>query len=256
MDANIEVFENSKSIRRNHEKSGSLTERAISNIDTFLRSEGIDYLIVGSIARYAYMKKDINEKNEIDIVVLNPSNQERARDIFNQIEERNGNIKIDDSLNEFLNKSESGELKLKHGKLEYPIPPEVSEERQLNIGSTVIKTLPPETLLHTFLLAGGKFREKDWHNALEYGRWLKKNVTYNHDQLNVFHEFGKNQWVLSPLKRIQYNWRKFAGNLPDPIKNTLLDNVYNLKGIKDARKAFNIIEEKTCGYKSNYEMNN
>ena len=235
-------------------ESSTLTERAVGNLDTLLKENGIDYFVVGSVARYAYMGKSINEKNEIDVLVLDPNRFDDARNIFDKVEDRNRGIKIDSSLNGYMICDDKENIILKHGNLEHKIPTNLVEEKRVSAGSSKFSTLPPETLLHTYLLAGGKMREKDWGNALDFGRWINKNRKYDHKELIIFHEFGKGQWTQSPLRKLQQNWRTFVKSLPHPVKKILTEDIYNLDTIQKARKAFNNLEENMCGYKSSFSQ--
>ena len=223
----------------------SLTERSINNIDTLLKANDIEYFIVGSIARYSYMDKSVKEKNEIDILVPEQGKHEHAQRIFDLIEERNVGIKIDTSLTENLCKKD-GSYYLKHGDLEHKLDEDVIQKVEVESGNAKFNTLPPETLLHTFILGGSNFRDKDWKNAFEYARWLKQEEKPDHSKYKPFHDFARDMWTKSSLKKVQHVWRRFVRNLPDPAKDSI-SKIYGTEPVMTARNVYNEVEKIFCG---------
>jgi hypothetical protein len=228
------------------ETTNSPIERALGNIDTLLKEKGIDYFVIGSIARKAYMNIPISNKNEIDILVPEQEKFKEAKEIFDLIEKQNAGITIDTTLSSVLEKV-NGEYNLRHGKLIHKLEPETMQERRIISGNTTFSTLPPETLFHAFILAGSNWREKDWRNAIDFGRWIKKEVQYDHSKMLPFHVFARELWNKSPLRKVQYVWRTFVRNLPEPVQKNVLENLYKSNSVQSARKMFNEIEKTLCG---------
>ncbi len=74
----------------------------------------------------------------------------------------------------------------------------------------------------------------------------KNNFSYDHSPYLPFHQFGKDRWKQSPLRKLQYAWRETLDSLPSDLKEKVL-KIYQFKPVQKARDLFNLLEELTCG---------
>ncbi len=217
-------------------------ELALGEIDHSLNSLQIDYRIIGSVARRAYMNKPI-VVTDIDVIVLENSHLPEAQAIFNTIEEKTG-VHIDSALSRYLEKRDDT-LFLKHGEISYRLDKEVIAPRRVKLKKAEFVTFSPETLLHTYLIPYKNFRPKDWHNSLEFARWVRQNVDYDHCKFVPFHSFAKDIWEKSPLIKVQNVWHQFVEGCPPLLKEHIL-TMYSGKTFQKAIEIFNQIEEALC----------
>lgn len=228
----------------------------LKDITDALRSENINYFIIGSLARKTYMMDDNTDNTdnngefspEIDILVPEKDQFPKAQEIIMRIEkEKNPKIEVDLSLSGIVSQ-EREEYFLTHGNLKFPVKSTLFEPAYLQIGRVNFQTLKPATLLHTYAFVGGPLREKDWRNAIIFARWMKENeVKYDHKDYEVFHKFGKKRWNSSPFRKIQHVWRKTLNSLPKDIRKGIV-GIYDTNLVRKLRQLFNKFEEMTCGF--------
>jgi len=219
-------------------------EKAMKDLSETFDGNEINYFVIGSLARNIYMGNEL-QTPEIDLLIPNKSQQAKATELIKIVKGNNGEIDIDSSLSELV-EEEDGIYHLVYGNLKSITDPNIFEAEKLQIGNTKFRTLKPSTLLHTYTFVGGPFRKKDWTNALIFARWMKqKGVVYNDSDYDAFHNFGKERWKKSPLRKIQYAWRKTINSLPDDARNKIVD-LYDTSLITSAREIFNRLERATC----------
>ena len=229
-----------------------------------LNTHGIDYYVVGSLARIAYIQSWQSRRNssegkstplnipceafeksspEINLLIPDREQYEEAKKI---LDIPSLSVKVDLSLSNFLRR-EDGKFFLTHGGVRIPVEGKLFEPVVFDIEGTEFRTLKPETLLHTYVFVGGPFREKDWTNALEFARAMRKQkIVYDHSEYEPFHKFGRIRWRNSPLRRVQYAWRMLINSMPEDVRERVLQ-VYNFTPIRLLRSMFNKMEEATCG---------
>ncbi len=222
-------------------------ESTLKDLTERLDNSGIDYFIVGSLARNMYMGVEV-QSPEIDIIIPNKKDRQRTSQIIEQeIQPSHPDITIDTSLSDFI-VEDDGDYRLIYGNINFPVEKDLVEPETLNIGNTKFKTFSPPTLLHTYTFVGGPFREKDWKNSLTFARWMKnQNIHYDDTLYDNFHQFGKLRWKGSPLRKAQYGWRKIVNSLPKEFRRQLLSGIYEMPAAKRMRHLFNRLEENTCG---------
>ena len=185
-------------------------QEILQEVGIFLRKlneEGINYFLVGSLARRAHMgaleKSEAPITPEIDLIVPDPSDRKKLEKI-----EAPQKIKLDLMPSDFVQRYESGNYSLNFGNLKIPVDKSVFEKEIVEIGGTEIPTLKPEALLHTYELTGKNFRPKDWANAIDFARWMRsKKIEYDHSLYLPFHEFNKQQ-LRMPLRKAKIFLRR------------------------------------------------
>jgi hypothetical protein len=231
------------------EEKNPEVENGIRELTKKFGDEGIDYLIIGSVARVAYMGSGV-PSNDIDILIPFSGQRTRAQEIINSLQPMHPEIYFDTSLADLIEVDESSQqYHLKYGFIDEVVKAELFKIRELDFEGISIKTIPPATLLHMYTLVGGPFREKDWNNSLTFARWMKTQPAYSHELYWPFHSFGKRRWNESPLRKMQYVWRQFINYLPGNLQNKTRE-IYNLPLTVKARVLFNTIEESMCGFHS------
>jgi len=206
-----------------------------------LNQRGVNYFLVGSLARRAYMgtlEKGGALTPEVDLIVLYKNDIEKIKKL------KPPKIKLDLSLSGFIYRDKDGDYSLRFGNLKIPIKKEVFKPEIVKINGIDVFTLRPETLLHMYALVGGIFRPKDWVNAINFARWMKnKRITYDHELYLPFHRFNKRQ-LKNPLRKLRLFWREILRSLP-PEALEGIEKVYNTSLMKKIRNFFNEIEKIT-----------
>lgn len=224
-----------------------INEEILKEASSFLyglNQEGINYFLVGSLARRAYMgtlEEEDPLSSEIDLIVLNPLDIEKLKNLKCPPQK----IKLDLTLSEFFFRNGDGDYFLKFGAFEIPLKRDVFEPEIVKINGIDVFTLKPEALLHIYALVGKNFRPKDWVNAITFARWMKKKgITYDHALYLPFHEFNKKQLKI-PLRKVKLFWRKILSSLPPKVLG-YLKKFYDIPPMKNARDLFNTMEKITC----------
>lgn len=167
---------------------------ALNHIRSEVGNDG--WWVVGGIARDAYI-------NNGEFAVRNPEGGLRDMDILcknsiapaldKAVGTYKGPLHIGGALTRlFLNVGDNEAL-LTYRKTHVPVPYEVFNTFDMNFQGVEFPTLPCNTLLHLYLLAG-KMREYDFANALDLARALPEvnQPTYEDETLyKGFHKFHK-----------------------------------------------------------------
>lgn len=227
------------------DEKDSKIEQTVKDLTESFKGEGINYFIIGSLARNMYMGKE-TQSPEVDLLIPNQAQRQKAETLMNKVRTANPGIDLDTSLSNIV-LEEGGKYFLTYGNIKHSVDPQIFEPSELHIGVTNFNTLNPPALLHTYTFVGGPFRGKDWSNALTLSRWMKQqNISYDHSSYSKFHQFGKDRWKRSPLRQIQNAWRAAINSLPDEARNKILE-VYKTPIVTNIRDIFNRVEKATCG---------
>lgn len=191
-----------------------------------LDAEGIDYRVVGSIAISAYLKEDLKSR-DIDILCLSGSSDkirtlqaefdllnhkaagalprvDLGRVIFSEgdnVTERVDHVSFLPQILSNIGKNKEGYF-LVYNKLRKRIKEELIEPKAVGFNGTFIKTVPPETLLHLYLLRGGHLKPKDISKLRRFARFIRNNKTpgLTHNDFEVFHQFSERMRADYPIQ--------------------------------------------------------
>ncbi len=179
-------------------------ETAFNDLDAALRNIGVDYFVIGSCARLAYLE-ELGAVSDIDILIFDAKQRGRAQDTLRLVSQRSG-VTVDDSLSRFF-ELQNGAYFLVYGRLRVPVEARIFEKRIVRWQSAALPTFPPQTLLHFFnCLVAAPLRPKDKATIYQFARFVRSRREFDHALYLPFH-FFVGRWRYFPLRRLQLGWR-------------------------------------------------
>lgn len=216
--------------------------KTLREINETLTRLGIEYYIVGSTARMVYMGLP-PYRNEVDIVI--PDKRAQALETLKELKIKYP--QVDDDLSSLFSKDPEGQYTLSKGRVRLAIPEELMRPEWLTLDDTRFSTLPPHTLLHTFLINGRPFRPKDRKYSFIFAEWLRRLGSYDHSKYEVFHDFARIQYK-APLGRVRIAYRGFLSALPEEQRGLLQKILYTHGPSEYIGALFNLIDTSLCGF--------
>lgn len=230
------------------------TIETIRKVNEVLDTSHTKYGYFGGAARSAFMQRPINQKSDVDVLLLAPESQRQAiEQQLDSVRAKYPAVKIDTSLSSMFHVDTEGNPSLEWGRTKIQLAKEVLDTYPVDVKDaddniTQILALHPETVLHINVFLGRKFRQKDWKNGMALARFIRKDTTFpemDHELLEPFHEFGKELRSKYPLRQIQGLWRTLVKSLPPELKAEVLD-LYETTGGKRLRELLNRGAESVC----------
>ncbi len=208
--------------KNNTEKEHYLN--SLKEITLFLDEKRIEYRLVGSTAIYYWIYNGDMSKyrftyrdgsvRDIDIVIFGPLSEEDQKDINRKIKgiyERYGvDIQVTDNVvYKYIHNGQS-RFYLKYRDVMVSVPKEVWQIKKVHINGIEIKSLPPETLFHLFVVLGGILRKKDIYKIYPLARYIKSRQSEGlpESYYEGFHEFIKERNNRYKVLGLSYRIRK------------------------------------------------
>lgn len=244
----------------------SAVERVLNEVDQELTAREICYFVIGSCARAAFLGKSpvvtpatelvgsnqlpqdttrtTRPYSDVDVIIPDARELQAVQATLQSIGSRHGVI-VDTSLSRVFRKTTQG-LGLGFGPLSYAVEPCVMQTRRVRWGQAEFRTLPPQTLLHTYGVVAEPMRAKDRAGAREFARYLKGRREFPSRLLRPFHQFWRAHWKFFPLKPLQYHWRQTITAMPPGTRRLLLCTIYPATPVRLVRRGLNFLETRIC----------
>lgn len=160
-----------------------------------LNRAGIDYRVVGGVARRAYTGEPLGENwNDVDIIFSDqaknsPTLIKSKDEIWAKFHSRG--ITLDTFLSDSSISFNSKQVRLKVLGEETVLPGQLFERRIVNVNGIEFSTVDAIVLLHISGLMG-KMRRKDWGNTLKLARYLKQNNGhFSEREFVAWHDYAR-----------------------------------------------------------------
>ena len=215
---------------------------ALRCLDVAMRAHDVEYFVIGSCARLAYLGEP-SPIADIDIVVLERHARRRAVKAVKQVGLET-QVLVDQSMSRFF-EVKNGAYFLSYGRLRLPLDARIFEKRWVNWEGASLPTFAPQTLLHFYrCIVGSPLRPKDWDNAFRFARFLRGRREFDHALYRPFHLFAQ-RWRYFPLQRLQLRWRRQLNALPASWRHSVLSFYGTFPG-RALRVAINAIVPLVC----------
>jgi hypothetical protein len=220
--------------QRKHAFLNTLTE-----VQDEFEKKGIDYRIIGSLASHAYLGLELDDDvtpldydrkgaatadqqvPDIDMIVprvdLSGAREIRANTLTSAQPVKLG---LANPTTEIDYRPDGDQSFLTHKNIHLPVASELFRaEEGISLEGVPIKTIPLDTLIHTFGTFGGKVRQKDLPiiKAL-----MRKSDQSSDPRTDVFHDFQSLRRELSPREyKFSLAVETFNNKAPRRLKNEL-----------------------------------
>lgn len=203
----------------------------LAEAQAWLRSEGIEYRILGSVATSAYLDESgtcsldfsrhgargsYQRMPDIDMVVP-MKDYLRVKTYRDQLESDTEfpiGIEILPSVCHFDFRPDEETSFITHRDLFTPFPTQLFEPATVEFLGQPLVTVDPRVLLHTYVTLGGMLRDKDWPRALQLGRLIRDcgASQFSEAEMMPFHTFLSDRSRIYPSYqryRIVANWVRY-----------------------------------------------